>query len=112
MSIEEKVFNKSHVDFEKLEEYGFKKIKDNYTFSKTFMDNDFKAVIFIDKTGKVSGKIYDMQLNEEYTSFKIDISEGNFVSFIRENYENILNDIRKKVFYFGKLYIKSSKLYC
>lgn len=97
MNIEEEIFKRNRVDFKKLEDYGFKKEKDDYLFSKNFMNNDFKAIIAIDKTGHVSGKVYDLQAMSEYVNIRIN-THGSFVSSVREAYKDILNDIKEKCF--------------
>lgn len=97
MNIEEEIFKRAHVDFNKLEEYGFKKEKDDYIFSKNFMNDDFKAVITVNKDGIVSGKIYDQQTEEEYTNIRIEIA-GAFANSVREAYKDILKDIKEKCF--------------
>ena len=61
LNLEEEVFKKSHVLFAKLKPYGFLKNKDDYIYTKNFMNNQFTAQIFIDKQGKVSGKVYDLE---------------------------------------------------
>ncbi len=99
MKIEKELFAKTHVDFEKLREYGFQKNKENYVFSKLFMNDDFRADIMIDPTGNVFGKVIDMQIGEEYTSFRVETNHGAFVSKIRDMYQDILVDIKKQCFH-------------
>ena len=96
-SIESSVFKRSNVDFNKLEKYGFKKNDNYYVFEKKFLNDDFKAVITIDENGIVSGKIIDLQVDEEYLSIRT-ISEGEFVNKVRDCYKNILKDIRNNCF--------------
>ena len=74
MSIEQEVFKRMKLDEKKLLPYGFKKESDIYKYSKTFMDNQFRADIYIDKNGNVYGKVYDIEMNEEYTNM-IEISK-------------------------------------
>lgn len=98
MNIEKEIFAKTQVDFKKLKEHGFKKEDNHFIFSKNFMDNQFKAVILVGNDGKVSGKVYDLEMDEEYTNIRLKTSEGNFVSTVRENYQNILKEIRDNCF--------------
>ena len=76
MSIEDNIFKKYKVIKEKLEPYGFIKEIDKYKFSKKFMENKFEALIYIDSNNKISGKVIDLEFNEEYTSFRIKDVEG------------------------------------
>lgn len=92
MDFEKDIFSRKKINFNKLEKYGFKKEKDIYRFSKKFMNN-FRAEICIDKNGKVSGKVYDTEIGDEYINFRIESQIGDFVGRVRECYKNILNDI-------------------
>ena len=98
MHIEEEIFKRTQVDFEKLESYGFHKNKDVFEFSKNFMNDKFRADIIIDKNGNVFGKVFDLEFNEEYTNIRIENSVGEFVSQVREEYKSILKDIRDNCF--------------
>ncbi len=93
MSIEETIFKKMLLNKEKLEQYGFKKEKDVYKYSKKFMHNNFRADICIYSDGNVKGKVYDLEMNEEYTNFRIEDAIGEFVNTIKEEYIRILEDI-------------------
>ena len=97
MNIEKEVFKKTNVNYKQLEKYGFKKEKNTYTYEKIFLNNDFKAIINIDNKGLVSGKVIDLQVDEEYTNIRTEMT-GEFVNKVREAYRNILIDIRKQCF--------------
>ena len=97
MSIENEVFKRTNVDFKKLEKYGFKKEKDNYIYEKKFLNNDFKAIVTIDDNGIVSGKIIDLQVDEEYTNIRTEMT-GEFVNRVRDEYKDILLNIKKNCF--------------
>ena len=93
MSIEDNFFKKYKVIKEKLEPYGFIKEIDKYKFSKKFMENKFEALIYIDSNNKISGKVIDLEFNEEYTSFRIKDVEGEFVNLVKKEYMEILQNI-------------------
>ncbi len=97
MNIERDLFKRSSVIFDKLEKYGFKKDKDGYTYEKVFFDNGFKAIVTIDKSGVVNGKVIDLQFGEEYLGLRTEMS-GSFASKVRNEYINILNDIKDNCF--------------
>ena len=97
MSIENEVFKRTNVDFKKLEKYGFKKEKDNYIYEKKFLNNDFQAIVTIDDNGIVSGKIIDLQVDEEYTNIRTEMT-GEFVNRVRDEYKDILLNIKKNCF--------------
>lgn len=92
MSIEHDIFKRAEVDFKKLETYGFKKNDDFYTYSKKFLNN-FLVNIKVDSNGMIFGKVYDLDLEEEYTNFRIDNLGGSFVNEVREAYKSLLIDI-------------------
>ena len=92
MNIEDEIFKRTQIDLEKLISYGFIKENNMYKYSKNFMDN-FRVDIEIDEKGKVFGKVYDLNMDEEYRNFRIETQAGKFVSLVREEYQNILKDI-------------------
>lgn len=98
MNLEYEIFKKSKVNFDKLIKYGFKKEQDYYILSKLIMNDKFKAEIIIDKLGIISGKIYDLASEEEYTLYKNTRYEGSFVSRVRDEYKSILEDIKNNCF--------------
>ena len=98
MSIEDEVFKKEKLNVNKLQEYGFKKDDNRYGYSKKFMNNSFRADIYIDVNGNVTGKVFDLDSEEEYTNFRIEDVVGEFVNTIKEEYIKILKDIASKCF--------------
>ena len=91
MNIEDEIFLKHTIDKDKLISYGFKSKNGKLVFEKMFMDDDFRAEVSFD--GKISGKVFDTATNDEYTNFRIEDSIG-FSSQIREEFTNLLTDIR------------------
>ena len=98
MNIENEIFKKSTVIFDKLEPYGFIKENDTYKYSKEFMDNTFKASITITLEKKISGKVYDLLADSEYTNIRIENNVGRFVNTVKEEYKKILIDIKNNCF--------------
>ena len=99
MTIEEEIFRKTKIDFDKISKYGFKKDKSCYKYSKNIMNNTFRVDIEINKGGQVKGKVYDLSFGDEYTNFRIEDSTGSFVGQVREEFESVLKDIRNNCFY-------------
>ena len=97
MSIESEIFKRALTDFERLKKYGFIKENDVYKYSKEFM-NSFRADIIVDEKGAVTGKIYDLNVEDEYVNFRIEGQTGKFVSGVREEYKKILRDIKEHCF--------------
>ena len=97
MDIENQIFKRFKVDFNKLNEYGFVYLNTSYIYEKSFLNNKFKAIITINNKGILKGKIIDLNINEEYINIRTNIN-GNFNNKVKENYTNILIDIRDKCF--------------
>ena len=62
------------------------------------MDNAFKIEIEINNNGKVEGKVYDLAFGDEYTNFRITDTTGPFVGEVREEFKNLLKNIKDKCF--------------
>lgn len=95
--MEEEVFKKSKVNYNKLLDYGFIKDNNNYIYSINFMNNTFKAIITINND-IINGKVIDLNTNEEYLALRVKSNNGSYVNEVRNNYINILNDIKDNCF--------------
>ena len=98
MAIEEELFKRAKLDLNKIIKYGFKKDQSLYKYSKNIMNNKFRVDIKIDDNGKVQGKIYDLIFKDEYTNFRIKDTNGFFVEQVKNEFEDLLIDIRNKCF--------------
>lgn len=96
MNFEYDIFKKLSPDYNKLIDYGFVFNNDMYEYKKKLVDNLW-AIINVEKD-KVFGKIYDFDVNCEYTMFRIETQSGVFVNNVREEYISLLMDIAKKCF--------------
>lgn len=96
MNIEQEVFKRRKICFDKLLEYGFQQEGNHYVYSTIFMDG-FRADIKIDQDGFVSGKVYDLDMEEEYTNFRIQGHLGEFVGSVRDHYQTLLENIRDHI---------------
>ncbi len=96
MTIEEEIFKEANINFDKLISYGFRKEKDYYLYSQNILDNSFRVDIEIKNDGYVHGKIYDLAMEEEYTNFRIKKSNASYITQVREEFQNILIDIRNR----------------
>ncbi len=98
MDIENEVFKNMKLNIKSLVDYGFIKDENCYKYSKTFMNDDFRADIIIDENGRVFGRIFDLNMNDEYSNFRNYNQVGEFVNKVRDEYKNILEDIARKCF--------------
>lgn len=98
MSILTNTFKKYTPDYNKLLDYGFKENKTFYSYEINFRNNEFKTAIKIEKNGKISAKVIDIENDEEYLPLNITSQQGMFVNLVRAEFEKILIDIRKNCF--------------
>ena len=61
----EDIFLRMTADFSKLKKYGFTQKGNAYIYSNIFMQNEFKAEIKVDSKGKLTGKVIELETNEE-----------------------------------------------
>lgn len=90
-----KVFENKSIDYEKLLEYGFSKKGNYFYYENKIYDNHFKVVVEISNEKQMS-KVIDLSMDEEYVLVDVQGSSGDFVGKVKEEYENILNDIIEK----------------
>ena len=96
MTIEEKIFNRTNVDFNKLSNYGFIKSDNKWIYTKSFMNDDFRAEISVDKHGNISGDVYEADSDDIYFPLRIESMSAGFAGKVRHEYESILFDIQKQ----------------
>ena len=98
MTLEEKVFQRSGVDFSKPEKYGFIKKGTDFILKKALMNGSFQAVITINRNGTVSGQVYDADTGDVYLPLRVESVAGGFAEKVRSAYKAVLEDVRKNCF--------------
>ena len=78
------------INNELLIKYGFNKENDNYVYNKIIKDK-FNVNVIINDKMKIA-KVIDLDMNDEYILVDTD-AYGEFVGTIKNEYEDILNDI-------------------
>ena len=96
--MEEEIFKKRQLNLEKIVNFGFALENDQYKYSKKIMDDSFRVDIIITKEGKVKGEIYDLEIDDQYTNFRLENIEGDFVNRVKNEYKTILIDIANNCF--------------
>ena len=96
--MEEEIFKKRQLNLEKIVNFGFILEDNQYKYSKKIMDDSFRVDIVITKEGKVSGEIYDLETDDQYTNFRLENIVGDFVNKVKNEYKNILMDIANDCF--------------
>ncbi len=99
MDIEKSLFLKYVVDYDKLVTYGFIKEKDKktYCYFKNILEDTFQIKVEVVE-GLVIGKVYDLELEDEYINFRVENNIGEFAGKIRDEFEKVLIDIRNNCF--------------
>lgn len=90
-----KDFENRKIDYQKLREYGFVKIANQYVYSTKLLNNQFEMIVNISDDMKTA-KIIDSAIEAEYILVDIAKSSGEFVGTLREQYEEKLKDIIEK----------------
>ncbi|MBO7676839.1 MAG: hypothetical protein J6S49_04940, partial [Erysipelotrichaceae bacterium] len=98
MNIIEDIFKRSHSSKTKLKNYGFVLDNRDYIYRKKFMNDEFELIMTVKPDGKLDVKVMESELNEEYPNVYTDAFYGSFVSKVREEMVEMLNDIRSKCF--------------
>lgn len=96
MSLESDLFERLIPDEKKLSAYGFKKRNQDYIYEKSFLDDDFKAVMTIHHDA-LEGHVYDTFSGDEYNLFR-GVQLGNYAAKVKQAYVAILEDIAKSCF--------------
>lgn len=91
---DEIIFKNLKIDFKKLQQLGFIKENDYYIYETKIMDNQFSLVIKIDMNNIVSSDVIDLSANEKLMLYYIVGSKGKFIGKIREEYYNIIEEIK------------------
>lgn len=92
MSLESDLFKYFKADFELLEPYGFVLKDGSYFYTAPIKGGQLSAIIKVDSTGNISGRIIDSDIGDDYYLFRR--NDGNaFASEVREEYLEILKQI-------------------
>lgn len=101
MQYESQIFKNRKFDFEKLLKFGFKFLKNRYTYKTTILDNSFEATIIINSDETIEARLVETVNGEDYNLIFVKNAGGEFVGKVREAFENILIEIRDKCTFFS-----------
>lgn len=80
------------IDYNKLLEYGFVKTDNQYTFKKKIHNEQFEIIVIV-SNDSINSRIMDLENDDEYILVDVIGASGEFVEKIRNEYEEILDDI-------------------
>ena len=91
-------FSRYRVDFPALLPFGFRLEEEKYRYDFEIMNGAFAVSFFVDKKGKLSEKIIEKDLEEEFFGVNAEGYNGYFINSLREEYKKELGRIREKCF--------------
>lgn len=91
----EEILKKRAIDYNRLAQYGFVKIDNVYIYITNIMNNKFEVNIGI-SDDKSYSKLIDNENGEEYALVDVQSTIGEFVGVVRQEYENVINDVIKR----------------
>ena len=96
--LETLVFEKSRMNAEKLQAFGFLETDEGYFISLPFHDGEFCAEITVCRNGSVHGRVIETEMEEEYLPLRVASQTSAFVSTVRQEYYDLLCQIREAAF--------------
>ena len=85
-------FKNRKIDYEKLLTYGFKNENDKYIYKTKIQNNQFEVNVIISNEESYS-KLIDLENETEFILVDLETSNGKFVGQLRNDYEQIIEDI-------------------
>lgn len=80
------------INYEKLLKYGFKKENEKYIYKTKIQNNQFEVNVIISNEKSYS-KLIDLEDKAEFILVDLEVSNGKFVGQLRQDYDNIIEDI-------------------
>lgn len=93
MTIEEEMFKGKEINRASLSAFGFVKEGADYFYKEEMLDGAFQAQVWLRADGSVQGRVWDLDLEEEYTAFRMSQVRGAFVGQVRQTYTAVLEKI-------------------
>lgn len=93
MQLEELVFQKKRICFSKLLKFGFVKKDNFFVYTTKFSEHNFLAKVIVTSNGNVSGKVYDLDMDEEYVQIHYVNGISSFTRVLQAEYISILEAI-------------------
>ena len=92
MSLESVFFKRHRPVPKKLEAAGFRRASGGYTYEEDFLDGQFRAVLTVSDGGEISGRVIDLDTEEEYLPIRARDQIGEFVGSVRQGYFEVLDN--------------------
>ena len=98
MSIETEYFKRRRPDWRKLEAFGFEKSEGLFRYADLLDGIDFRGELEVSERGEISGRVIDLDTDEEYLPIRLADQIGEFVGTVREKYLEFLMRIDEACF--------------
>jgi predicted DNA-binding protein (MmcQ/YjbR family) len=95
IDLESKIFERSHVDVQRLLEYGFQQTSEGYRYSVDILDKEFRVELSVSIAGKLQGQVFETLTGDAYRNIWIEGMTGAFVGKVREAYGQVLQAVRQ-----------------
>lgn len=92
------VFSYKSPNFNKLEDYGFKKNGEIHSYATNILNDQFEMRVSVTSDGEVKTEVIDLSTDEPYTLHLVDGACGSFVGAIRSECDRVLTEISEKCF--------------
>ena len=83
------------IEIENILSYGFQRAKSGYLFEKDIFQNQFHLIVTATEN-EMTSKLMDNASEEEYALVDVESSVGEFVGKLKQEYDELLNDIIDK----------------
>lgn len=114
MSLEEEIFSKNKIIYEKLIPFGFSKINDSYVISKNILDDSFIIKVIINND-KIIARVFDTTFEDEYILYRFE-NKNDFALKVASLVTSFLKEIKdscttSNYFYFSQANNIASLIY-
>lgn len=83
------------INYEELLKYGFIEENEKYVYKTYIQNNQFEVNIVISDVERYS-KMIDLENEMEFALVDVESVEGQFIGELRQDYENVINDVIEK----------------
>ncbi len=96
--MEQELFARHTAHADKLVSFGFIKKGKDFFYQETFHRGAFRAEITVRTDSSVTGRVIDTRTGGEYSAVHVEEAVGSFVGTIRQEYKQILLNVRTACF--------------
>ena len=91
-------FGNKKIDPKKMKAFGFVRKRNTFTYATDIVNSQFQLTVTITEGGAVDARVIDSASKEEYVLHRTSGAVGSFVSSVRKEYDDIMEEIAAKCF--------------